>query len=65
MVETTLAIEREIKDARGHSGCKCWWEEKGGSAFFEFRKETEEFCPMSVPGIGPARANDMLLFPSA
>ena len=65
MVETTLAIEREIEDTRGHSRCKCWWEEEGGSAFFEFRKETGELCPMSVPGIGPARANDMLLLPSA
>ena len=37
----------------------------GGSAFFEFGKETEDFCPMSAPGTGPARADDMLLLPSA
>ena len=35
MVGTALAIEREMDDAR-HSRCECRWEEKGGSAFFEF-----------------------------
>ena len=48
----------------GHSGCECWWEKEGGSAFFYFGKETEDFCPTSVPGTGLARADDMLLFPS-
>ena len=49
----------------GHSGCECRWEEEGGSAFFEFGKETEDFCPTSAPGTGLAGADDMLLFPSA
>ena len=49
----------------GHSGCKCRWEDEGGSAFFEFGKETEDFCPTSAPGKGPAEADDMLLLPSA
>ena len=49
----------------GHSGCECWWEEEGGSAFFEFGKEAEDFCPTSALGTGPARADDMLLLPSA
>ena len=30
---------------KGHSGCECRWEEEGGLAFFEFRKETEDLCP--------------------
>ena len=49
----------------GNSGCECRWEEEGGSAFFEFGKETEDLCPTSAPGIGPTRADDMLLLPSA
>ena len=38
MVGIALAIEREMDDAQGirHSRCECRWEEKGGSAFFEF-----------------------------
>ena len=64
MVRTALAIEKEMEDAQGIWGCECQWEEEGGSAFFEFRKETENFCPMSTPGIGPARADDMFLLPS-
>ena len=49
----------------GHSGCECRWEEEGGSAFFEFGKETEDFYSTSAPGTGPARADDMLLLPLA
>ena len=49
----------------GHSGCKCRWEEKGGSAFFEFGKEIEDFFSMSTLGTRLARADDMLLLPSA
>ena len=49
----------------GHSGCECRWEEEGGSAFFEFGKETEDFCPTSAPGTGPTKADDMLLLPLA
>ena len=64
MVGIALATERDGGHT-GHSGCECWWEEEGGSAFFEFGKETKDFCPMSVPSTGPARANDMLLLPSA
>ena len=56
--------ERE-EDAQGHSGCECRWEEEGGSAFFEFGKETENFCPTSAPGTRPAGADDMLLLPSS
>ena len=37
MVGTALAIERERDGGRTrHSRCKCWWEEEGGSTFFEF-----------------------------
>ena len=65
MVGKALAIERERDRGRtGHSGCKCRWEEEGGLAFFEFGKETKDFCPMSTPSTGPARADDMLLLPS-
>ena len=49
----------------GHSGCECRWEEEGGLAFFEFGKEIEDFYSMSVLSTGPARADDMLLLPSA
>ena len=57
---------RERDEGRtGHSGCECRWEEEGGLAFFEFGKETEDFCPTSAPGTGPARVDDMLLLPSA
>ena len=45
-------------------GCEWRWEEEGGLAFFEFGKETEDLCPTLAPGIGPARADDMLVFPS-
>ena len=66
MVGTGLAIERERDGGHtGHLKCECRWEEEGGSAFFEFGKETKDFCPMSALGIGPARANDVLLLPSA
>ena len=65
MVGTTLTIERERDGGRtGHSGYECRWEEEGGSAFFEFGKEIEDFCPMSAQGTGPAWADDMLLLPS-
>ena len=62
MVRTALAIEREMEDARGIRNASAG--EEGGSTFFEFRKETEDFCPTSAPGIGPARADDMFLLPS-
>ena len=65
MVGTALAIEREMEDSRGHSRCECRWEEEGGLAFFEFGKETEDLCPTSAPSTGLAKANDMLLLPSA
>ena len=65
MVGTTLVIERERWRRTGHSGCECRWEEEGGSAFFGFGKETEDLCPTSAPGTGPARGDDMLLLPSA
>ena len=66
MVGTALAIERERDGGRtGHSGCEFRWEKKGGSAFFEFRKETEELCPTSALCTGPARADDMFLLPSS
>ena len=66
MVGTALAIERERDGGRtGHSGCKCRWEEERGSAFFEFGKETEDFCSTSAPGTGLAGADDMLILPSA
>ena len=66
MVGTTLAIERERDGGcTGHSGCECQWEEEGGSAFFEFGKETKDFCPTSASCTGPARADDMFLLPSA
>ena len=67
MFGTALAIERERERDGGrtrHSGCECWWEEGGGSAFFKFGKEKEDFCPTSAPSTGPAMANDMLLLPS-
>ena len=58
--------ERERDGGRiGHSRCECRWEEEGGSTFFEFGKETEDLCPTSAPGTGPARADDMLLLLSA
>ena len=66
MVGTALAIERERDGGRtGHSRCECWWEEEGGSAFFEFGKEAEDFFPTSALSTRPTRADDMLLFPSA
>ena len=70
MVMTTLAIERERERERErgctrHSGCECRWEEEGGSAFFEFGKEIEDFCPTSAPCTRLARADDMFLLPSA
>ena len=49
----------------GHSRYECWWEEEGGLAFLEFRKETEDFCPTSAPGTGSTKADAMLLLPSA
>ena len=59
MVGTTLAIERKRDGGcTGHSGCECRWEEEGESAFFEFRKEIEDFCPTSAPGIGPMTCFD-------
>ena len=59
-------VHRERDGGRtGHSGCECRWEEEGGSTFFEFGKETEDFYPTSAPGTGPAGADDMLLLPSA
>ena len=63
MVGTTLAIERD-GGCTGHLRCECRWEEEGGSTFFEFGKETEDLWPISALGIGPARADDMLLLPS-
>ena len=39
-------------------------EEEGGSAFFAFKKETEDLCPTSAPGTGPTRVDDILLLPS-
>ena len=57
-------IERD-RGRTGHSGCECQWEKEGGSAFFEFGKETEDFCPTSAPSIGSAKADDMLIFPLA
>ena len=42
----------------GHSGCKCRWEEEGGSAFFEFGKEAEDFCTTRHPGIGASQLWD-------
>ena len=66
MVGTTLTIERERWRMHGaFSGCECRWEEEGGSNFFEFGKDTEDFCPTSPPGTGPARVDDMLLLPSS
>ena len=51
--------------AQGYSGCECQWEEEGGSTFFKFGKETEDLCPTSAPGRGPAKADDMFILPSA
>ena len=66
MVGITLTIERERWRMHGaFSGCECRWEEEGGSNFFEFGKDTEDFCPTSPPGTGPARVDDMLLLPSS
>ena len=48
----------------GHWGCECRWGEEGGSAFFEFGKETEDFCSTSAPGTRLTRADEMLLLPS-
>ena len=62
MVRTTLAIEGEMEDVRGIRDASAG--EEGGSAFFEFGKEIEDFCPTSALGIGPARADDMFLLPS-
>ena len=64
MVRTALAIKRDGGRTR-HSGCECRWEEERGSTFFEFGKEIEDLCPKSALGTGPARADDMLLLPSA
>ena len=66
MVKIALAIQRERDGGRtGHSGCECRWEEKGGPTFFEFGKEIEDFSPTIAPGTGLARADDILLLPSA
>ena len=64
MVRDSSGYRKRDGGRTGHSGCECRWEEEGGSTFFEFGKETEDFCPTSAPGIGQARVDDMLLLPS-
>ena len=52
-----------MEDARGIRDVSAG--EEGGSTFFEFGKEIEDFCPMSTLGTRPAKANDMFLLSSA
>ena len=54
LVRTTLAIKREMEDARGIR-----------DASSSGKRKAEDFCPMRALGTGPARADDMLLLPSA
>ena len=50
MVRTTLVIEREMEDTWGIRDVSA--SEEGGSTFFEFGKETKDFCPTRAPGTG-------------
>ena len=54
-----------MEDARGIWDVSAHEKRKEDSTFFEFEKATKDFYPKSVLGIGPAKADDMLLFPSA
>ena len=65
VVRTTLAIEREMEDAQGILDASAGGKRKEDQPSSSLEKETEDFCPTSAPGTGPAEADDMLLLPSA
>ena len=62
MVSTALIIEREIENARSIHDAEASGKRKEDQPPSSL---VEDLCPTSSPVTGPARANDMLLLPSA
>ena len=65
MVETALVIERDMEDARGIRDASAGGKRKEDQPSSSLGKKIKDLCPTSAPSTGPAKADDMLLLPSA